>query len=64
LTTGLDPAKPVRGQLPAIAEASSAEFAAGTTAVVHGWLLARSEACAAAAIALALRLGDRLDSRL
>ena len=52
LTTGLDPTKPVRGQLPAIAEAGTAEFATGSTVVVQGWLLARSEACAAAAIAL------------
>jgi hypothetical protein len=52
LLTGLDTTKPVRDQLPAIAEASTAEFAAGTAVVVQGWLLAHSEARAAAAIAL------------
>jgi len=49
---GLDPTKPVRDQLPAIGTASSAEFTLGTTVAVDGWLLSRSEARAAAAVAL------------
>ncbi len=50
--TGLDATKPVRPQLPAIAAACTAEFVRGRTVAVDGWLLAGSEARAAAAVAL------------
>jgi hypothetical protein len=49
---GLDPARAVRGQLPAVVPTATADFAAGRTVVVDGWLLAVAEARAAAAVAL------------
>ncbi len=49
---GLDPAQPVRPQLPALAPTSVGDFEAGRVVFVDGWHLALTEARASAAVAL------------
>ena len=50
--SGLDPARGVRAQLPALVPVAVADFGGGRTVVVDGWLLAETEARATAAVAL------------
>jgi hypothetical protein len=52
LVPGLDAARPVRPQLPALVPASVDDFAAGRITYVDGWHLAVTEARASAAVAL------------
>lgn len=52
LLPGLDPAQPVRPQLPDLAPAAVSDFGAGHVVDVDGWYLALTEARASAAVAL------------
>jgi hypothetical protein len=48
---GIDPARKVRPQLPALTPAADQDFGAGRVVSVQGWQLSQSEARAAAAVA-------------
>jgi hypothetical protein len=49
---GIDARRPVRAQLPSLASAFADDFAAARVVTVQGWQLSRTEARAAAAVAL------------
>ena len=48
---GIDPARKVRPQLPALTPAADQDFGAGRVVSVQGWQLSQTEARAAAAVA-------------
>jgi hypothetical protein len=49
---GIDATQPVRGQLPSLARPAALDFGAGQVVTVQGWQFSRTEARAAAAVAL------------